>query len=53
MKVGEDLPKHIERFLDDDLPHMFENERYRPTGLEKELNSDNFKKMIIDDDSID
>jgi len=32
---------------------MYENERYRPNGLAKELTAENFKEMIIDDDSID
>ena len=43
----------IERFIDDDLTHMFENERYRPNCLAKELTADNFKRTILDDDSIE
>ena len=51
--MDEELPRYIEKFIDGDLQHYYESELNRPRGLVRELTADNFKKMVMEDESVE
>ena len=57
-QITELVPKMIEKFIDGDLRHYYEQEHFgqwhRPDEhLVKEVNTKNFKQIILDDETVE
>ena len=52
--MDEELPKHIEKFLDGEASHYHESENNIPRRyLVQELTADNFEAKIINNDKVE
>ena len=54
MQMDEELPKHIEKFLDGEVNHYYESENNIPQRyLVQELTAENFETKIIQNSNVE